>query len=452
MPSTTTSDTTPTIDPTAPIFDLCVIGGGVVGAAVCRAAACYHDCTVCLIEREGDLMHWASGSNSGILCTGYDAATLERALIRDSIRQVPSFYRQMNLPARFCGSLVCQWPQVDGSATSTASSSAADLLHTAGDADAKLLTPTDLQSLEPFLSSDCLGAVHIPGEVVVDPWLHGIALIVHARQNGAQIYTNFAFDPQQSYLDKNDRIWNIVSTDKRQKLRARAVVSATGIWAATIQNQVFSHAQWKAQPRRGQYRVYDASEEKSLLTHPIQPIPTDRTKGVMVFSTLYDQIVVGPTAQDQESLTDRDVCRETARELTRTAKNILPHLDTDAVVGDYVGIRPGSDHRDYQMHCDAKHQWMVCASIRSTGLTASLGIGRHVLQTLQKAGILEAKSKRALVTRPLPPVYVLAREYRESGADESVTIDGHKYRVTHPLTKWGFASGKGFAADHRKDD
>ena len=56
-------------------------------------------------------MRWASGSNSGIICTGVDAAegTLERALIRDSIAQVRTFYRQMNLPMRPCGSLVCKW-------------------------------------------------------------------------------------------------------------------------------------------------------------------------------------------------------------------------------------------------------------------------------------------------------------------------------------------------------
>ena len=74
------------------VFELLVVGGGVVGLAVCRAAS-LQGYSVCLIEREADLLHWASGSNSGIICTGVDAAegTLERALIRDSIAQLRSF-------------------------------------------------------------------------------------------------------------------------------------------------------------------------------------------------------------------------------------------------------------------------------------------------------------------------------------------------------------------------
>lgn len=44
--------------------------------------------------------------------------------------------------------------------------------------------------------------------------------------------------------------------------------------------------------RRGQYRIYDAIDSTSI-THPIQPIPSQRTKGIFIFSTLYNQLVVG---------------------------------------------------------------------------------------------------------------------------------------------------------------
>ena len=75
----------------SPLLDVVVIGGGVVGLAVARAATLqgYH-CAV--LEGEADLLSWASGSNSGIACTGVDATpgSLERALIRDSIAQLPT--------------------------------------------------------------------------------------------------------------------------------------------------------------------------------------------------------------------------------------------------------------------------------------------------------------------------------------------------------------------------
>ena len=206
---------------------------------------------------------------------------------------------------------------------------------------------------------------------------------------------------------------------------------------------------WQARPRRGQYRVFQPTNHPNhdVLTHPIQPVPTQRTKGIFVFSTLYHQIVVGPTATDQESRTDRTVDPDTIDELTETVQRILPQASDWTVVGDYVGIRPGTNRRDYQIHLTADQNYLVCAGIRSTGLTASLGIGRHVVQTLQSAGILPTPTVLpAVTTRPLPAVCELAEAYRESGSDESVWIDGYRYKVTHPLTRFGFAAGTGIAA------
>jgi len=134
--------------------------------AVLRAAA-LHGYSVCLIEREADLLCWASGSNSGIVCTGVDAAegTLERALIRDSIAQLRSFYREMNLPMRPCGSMVCRWPWDDDD--DDALHHVLLESHDAGDTEAVKLSPSQVQANEPCLNRNCTGAVHIPGEIVV---------------------------------------------------------------------------------------------------------------------------------------------------------------------------------------------------------------------------------------------------------------------------------------------
>ena len=94
----------------SPLFDIVVIGGGVVGLGILRAATLAgHRCA--LVEKEPHILSKASGENSGVACTGVDATpgTLERALIRDSISQIRPFMRALNIPHRECGSLVCQW-------------------------------------------------------------------------------------------------------------------------------------------------------------------------------------------------------------------------------------------------------------------------------------------------------------------------------------------------------
>ena len=428
-------------------FDVLIVGGGVVGLTVLRSATLAGWKCV-LVEAEPDLLSCASGSNSGIACTGVDASpgTLERALIRDSISQLRQFLNDHNVPYRPCGSLVCEWPWDNTHRDNRLQEVLAES-HDAGDTHATWLSLENIQELEPNLANSCRGAIHIPGEVVLDPWLFGVALAAHARENGATIYTNFRVNPEASSWDGVRKMWTVLrccqsedslENDVPQCLRATSIVNAAGVHADLVQAGMsdVDPPHWTARPRRGQYRVF-SSTDSTKIDHPIQPVPTQRTKGIFVFSTLYDQIVVGPTALDQESRTDRTADPAVATELTDCVMRILPDLNpADEYVGEYVGIRPGTDLRDYQIRLFAQQHWIVAAGIRSTGLTASLGIGRHIVHLLQM--ILPSPITPANVyLTPLPPVSELIEEYHERG-DGKVTIHNELYRVTHPITKLGW--------------
>ena len=297
--------------------------------------------------------------------------------------------------------------------------------------------------MEPNLNKSCRGAVHIPGEIVLDPWVYSISLAAHARENGAEIFTNFSVDS----MSFDGKVWTICRrvqgnsrlNDSLFFLKAKAVVNAAGLWADVIQAKVFGKSSWTARPRRGQNRVYTCSKGKRI-THPIQPIPSQRTKGIFVFSTLYDQIVVGPTALDQKSKTDRVIDANIARKLDAHVRRILPWLNPDDHhIGDYVGIRPGTDKRDYQIHLFPNNNLVACAGIRSTGLTASLGIGNYVVRNLQSIlGVPEPL--KATKTTPMPSLYDLRRDYHAYRG--FVRIKGHFYKVTHPITQLGWTCKK----------
>ena len=436
-------------------FDVLVVGGGVVGLAVLRSAT-LAGFKCALVEAEPDLLSCASGSNSGIACTGVDASpgTLERALIRDSISQIRPFLQEHNIPYRPCGSLVCQWPWDDDDTGKDRLNTVLQESHEAGDTHAARLQHAQVQVLEPNLADSCRGAVHIPGEIVLDPFLFPVALAAHARENGAQIYTNFRFDPKASSWNSETETWTAVrsaiSNESMesivpQSLQAKAIVNATGIQADLVQAETpnVTPPRWTARPRRGQYRIF-FSNENTRIEHPIQPVPTQRTKGIFVFSSLYDQIVVGPTALDQESRTDRTADPEVANELTQHAKRIIPNLKpSDEYCGEYVGIRPGTDCRDYQIRAIPDRHWIAAAGIRSTGLTASLGIGRHVTQLLEMM-LPSPPELDTIMTTPLPPVVELVKNYHER-SDGTVIIHGIPYRVTHPLTRLGWDAKSGIA-------
>jgi glycerol-3-phosphate dehydrogenase len=444
------------------LYDVIIIGGGVVGIAALRAAT-LAGWKCALIEKEPDLLSHASGNNSGIICTGVDAApgTLERSLIRDSISQIRPFLKAHNVPSRACGSLVCQWEWDKLSATGYRSPTQKVLSqsHDAGDMGATKLAPHELGQMEPNVSTLCVGAVHIPGEIVVDPWLYSIALAAHARENGARIITSFEFDSENTWFQEDSQIWNVVRKSDMNEvteyqlgvslLRATAIVNATGIMADIVQNEVVGVASpvWQARPRRGQYRVYSADNVTNI-HHPIQPVPTQETKGIFCFSTLYDQIIVGPTAEDQESRHDCSPNPQVGDDLTTFALRIIPDLDPHTqYIGEFVGVRPGSTHRDYQIYLSARRKWVVAAGIRSTGLTASLGIGRHVVHLLQSVLPIPSRGPEVWTT-PLPSLKELVLDYHKN-KQGFVRIHGYIYRVTHPLTRFGWDAKSGLAAAAR---
>ena len=399
------------------IYDAVIIGGGVIGLSILHTSLLSNYNTI-LIERNQDLCDGASGRNSGILCTGVDApsGSLERALIRDSISRVREFCIQHNVPFRECGSLVCLWPwdvnvdevnddeveekKFDDSiianediSTSRSSSNSQDRLqhvlhesHVAGDTNAKFISSQTISKLEPSISDQCLGAIHIPGETVVDPWLFPLAsFAVHSREiakyrnnnmnaasrkgedyqatddiNEDVICTGREVDMELSSFDKERGIWNIVTRrtvgdrndDSTMIIQARCIINAAGIDSDLIQSsaasassngdsyeckQLLPQPRFETRPRRGQYAIFAAPDEcdnsstngvkdesvprTTIPTRPIQPVPSQFTKGIFVYSTLYHQIVVGPTAQDQTSRTDNTLDSNVAKELIS-----LPHV------------------------------------------------------------------------------------------------------------------------------
>ena len=139
-------------------------------------------------------------------------------------------------------------------------------------------------------------------------------------------------------------------------------------------------------PRRGELIVFDKLA-RPLVGSILLPVPTAQTKGVLVAPTVYGNILLGPTAEDIEDRSDTATTAAGLAALLGAGRTIVPDLVREEVTATYAGLRAATEHRDYQIRIDPGLRYACAAGIRSTGLSASLGIAEYVVDQMAGAGL-----------------------------------------------------------------
>jgi glycerol-3-phosphate dehydrogenase len=146
------------------------------------------------------------------------------------------------------------------------------------------------------------------------------------------------------------------------------------------------------------------------------PAPTERTKGVLVFPTVDGKVIAGPTAVDQEDKNDWSVRPQAREEIQPQAAGMWPPLEGAEPIAAYAGLRPAGRGVNYLIRPSRLAAGLVnVAAIRSTGLTASLGIAEYVCGLVQQLGVA-LRAERPLEPGTTPksrvPWWRRAAEYR----------------------------------------
>ncbi|OQS07345.1 FAD-dependent oxidoreductase [Thraustotheca clavata] len=385
------------------MYDVAIVGGGVVGTAVFRELV-LRGYNVVLLEKNEFLVQEASSGNSGIACTGYDAPKGSLEVIR-----MKKVYKRCIVATMY-------------STRNTIECSS--LNHELGDYDVKVIDASDLYVMEPALAPGARGAVFVPGEVVVEPWLIPIAYAHHGLVNGGTILTSHGV------------VSGEIQCSKGKVVEAKAVVNCAGNFGDLVEAiHKPNNVPFKITPRKGQFVVF-GGDAAPVVNHVIQPVPTHRTKGVFIFKTLYNQIIVGPTAEDQQEREHPTTDPNVLAKLHDFGCKIFPNLSSSKIVGSYAGLRPATQFRDYQFNIDNSKHWITVAGIRSTGVTASLGIAEYVAETLlsQIHGLRPVK--KAIKQYKLPPVNEMAMAMDPKSL---LTPNTHgSLHVDHAITRFGW--------------
>jgi glycerol-3-phosphate dehydrogenase len=360
----------------SPSRPVAVIGGGIVGSALLYTLA-HRGVDAVLLESEPALALGASGTNSGILHTGFDstAGELETELILRAAEIRPAILDALGVPVISAGAeLVPHTPEDHETVRALAANAAANGV------------PVEVRESD--------GALLVPGESVSDPVAFALALAASAVAAGARI----ELDARVTAISAIDDGLLLETADGR-RFEVAAAINAAGLYADDIARLVGDDS-FEIYPRKGEFFVFELPDGQTL-DRIILPVPTKRTKGVLVFPTLDGKVIAGPTAVDLDDKEDWSVRPEARDEILAKAVQQLPALEGLEPVASYAGLRPAGHGSNYVIGRSVENDRLInVAAIRSTGLTASLGIADHVADLLPELGIDVGELRPPTVAAP----------------------------------------------------
>jgi glycerol-3-phosphate dehydrogenase len=349
------------------MHDVIIIGSGLVGSATAFALV-RMGLNVVVLEREGELGAGASRSNSGVLHTGFDSelGTLETQLIRKQAERWQDIFDALNIPYKIPGALLIAKNSEEAERLETIQQDALT-----NGVETHILSKEETKRLEPNAVAEA--SLHIPGEAMTDPFetMRRLLATVEVKLNT----TVAAVEQNGEHL--------IVITN-HGRLESRFVINCAGLFADEFTDE------FQITPRRGEFVVFEKGTA-NLVNHILLPMPSKFTKGVLVFPTLHGYLCAGPSAEDQEDKHDWTPHQEVLPTLHEKASEMLPKLNDLRPVNAWAGLRTvGHPHNYFIEFSNHLPNLLHVAGIRSTGLSACLGISSYVVKMLKEKG-LESK-------------------------------------------------------------
>jgi glycerol-3-phosphate dehydrogenase len=355
-----------------------VIGGGVVGCAVAHALA-RRGVEVLLLEAERGLALGASGANSGILHTGFDSkpGELETRLILRAAVLREELLDELGVPVWRCGARMAPGDEEELAAV------------------VRLAENARTNRVEAHPGED--GSLIVPGEAVTDPVAFVHALAGAAVRAGATV----RLGARVGGLARSGEGGVAIQLVEGERLRVAAAVNCAGLRADEVAHMAQDDG-LAIYPRKGEFLVFSPPAGEAL-EQILLPVPSGAGKGVLVFPTIDREIVAGPTARDRTDKRDWSVESDAAELILPRARRMYPPLEHLTPIGAYAGLRPAGRGANYVIEPSGPVPGLIhVAAIRSTGLSASLGIGEHVVAMLADRALVELGPPRRLVAPSQP--------------------------------------------------
>ena len=272
---------------------------------------------------------------------------------------------------------------------------------------AELISGERARELEPMITPECRGALHLPDEGLIDPMRLTCAYAELAAANGAEIRLDC---PALGFTRTGERLTAVDTPAGR--LEAGYVVNAAGVAGGRV-SALAGGEELQIWPRKGQYWILDRAFGDRLQMM-VLPVPMPHTRGVQVVPTTNGSVLLGPDAQEITDADDKSTDLDSLEVILEQTERLVPSVTLDSAIKTYAANRAACEET-VRVRPDARVPNLFHVGNRSTGVSASPGTADHVLELLREAGL--AAADRADAVRALAKIRrLLLDEDPESSA------------------------------------
>jgi L-2-hydroxyglutarate oxidase LhgO len=369
--------------------DSVVIGGGVVGLAVARALA-LAGWSPLLLEKNGWIGEETSARNSEVIHAGlyYAEGSLKGRLCVEGKQALYRFCAERGVPHRNTGKLIVAADPGEVAALERIDAAA----RANGVDDLVFLTREETLRREPGL--DVAGALWSPSTGIVDSHAYMLALIGDAEAHGAEILCSATVVGGETLTGGGAALRVRGGDGALIGLRARVAVNAAGLWAQRVAERIDGIDPTTIPPQRLVKGSYFALAGAAPFSTLVYPAPGGGGLGVHLTLDMAGRARFGPDAEWLAAATPEtlDYAVDPSRRSAFYAaiRRYWPALPDGALSPDYAGVRPkiaaqpdrNADFRIDGPRCCGASGCVMLYGIESPGLTASLAIGREVLERI----------------------------------------------------------------------
>jgi L-2-hydroxyglutarate oxidase LhgO len=177
-------------------------------------------------------------------------------------------------------------------------------------------------------------------------------------------------------------------TVAEERIQAKYVINCAGSFADQIAKMIGDNS-FKIKPRVGDYILLNRNQGH-LAKHTLFPCPDPILgKGVLVQTTLWGNLILGPTARDMHQ---PDKANMTAAQIQHyilsKCQQLVPSFDPKETIHAFCGARAKSDRGDWIIENSTADGRMIhVAGIDSPGLAGSPAIALEVVRLLEESGL-----------------------------------------------------------------